>query len=158
MNAGENMTETYELTREVVIQASPETVFSYLTDESKMKEWFGEIVEADARPGGIFHVGKREGDQCRGEYVEVIPHEKVVFTWGGIIGLEPGESTVEITLQSKGGSTHLNLRHYNIRLKPAADGFGAGWREHAFPLLKAVCEGRKSDGLCFQSGNECGKA
>lgn len=158
MNAKENLTETYELTREVVIQASPETVFSYLTDASKMKEWFGEIVEADARPGGIFHVGKLEGDQCYGEYVEVKPYEKVVFTWGGILGLETGESTVEITLKSKGDSTHLNLRHYDIRLKPAADGFGAGWVEHAFPLLKDVCEGRKSDGLCFESDHDCNEA
>ncbi|GJL80055.1 MAG: transcriptional regulator [Nitrospinaceae bacterium] len=149
------MTETYELTRKVIIDASPETVFSYLTDESKMKEWFGEIVEADAKPGGIFHVGKRVGDQCHGKYVEVVPNEKVVFTWGGIIGLEPGESTVEIKLQSQGASTHLTLRHYNIRLKPAADGFGEGWTEHAFPLLKAVCEGGKPDGLCFESGHEC---
>ena len=38
------MTETYELTREIYIQAQPETVFSYLTLKAKMMEWFGEIV------------------------------------------------------------------------------------------------------------------
>ena len=54
MNAGENTTESFEITREVVIEAKPATIFPYLTDEAKMKEWFGEIVEADAQPGGIF--------------------------------------------------------------------------------------------------------
>jgi uncharacterized protein YndB with AHSA1/START domain len=151
------MTESYEFTREIIIQAKPEIVFPYLTDGSRMKEWFGEVVEADPRPGGVFHVGKFKGDQCRGEYLEVVPNEKVVFSWGGIMDLEPGESTVEITLEWKGNATHLILRHYNIRLKPAADGFGEGWREHALPLLKAVSEGRKPDGLCFESGHECKK-
>ena len=129
------MMESYELTREIVIQAKPATVFLYLTEESKIKEWFGEIVEADARPGGTFHVGTRDGVHCRGEYVSIKPNEKVVFTWGGIEGLEPGDSTVEITLKPQGDATHLTLRHYNVRLKPAADSFANGWKEHALPLL-----------------------
>lgn len=151
------MTETYELTREIYIQAQPETVFSYLTVESKMKEWFGEIVEADAKPGGVFRVAKTdETADCRGHYVEVVPYEKVVFKWGGIEGLEPDESTVEITLKPEGSGTQLMLRHYNVRLKSAADSFGQGWKEHALPLLKTVAEGRIPDGLCFESGDKCG--
>ena len=31
------MTETYGLTRKIYIQAQPETIFSYLTIEAKMK-------------------------------------------------------------------------------------------------------------------------
>ena len=90
MRASENMTESHEITREVMIEAQPQTIFPYLTDEAKMKEWFGEIVEADARPGGTFHVGTLDGMHCRGEYVEISPHDKVVFTWGGLHGMEPG--------------------------------------------------------------------
>ena len=75
------MTETYELTREIYIQAQPETVFSYLTVESKMKEWFGEIVEADAKPGGVFRVAKTdETADCRGHYVEVVPLKRLFLT------------------------------------------------------------------------------
>ena len=81
----------------------------------------------------------------------------MVFTWGGIEDLGPGESTVEIILKSQGKATHLTLRHYNIRLKPSADSFGQGWKEHALPLLKDIAEGKKPDGLCFESGNECHK-
>ena len=149
------MSEMYEVTRDILINASPETVYSYLTEEEKMKEWFGEVVESVARPGGKFLVGKLDGTECRGEYVEVIPNKKVVFTWGGIEDLPPGDSKVEIILKADGQATHLTLRHYNIRLKPSADSFGQGWKEHAFPLLKDVCEGRKPDGLCFETGHEC---
>ena len=153
------MSETYELIREISIDASTETVFRFLTEEAKMKQWFGEVVEADPNPGGVFHVGESNssGNHCWGEFVEIIPNEKVVFTWGGVEDLEPGESTVEIILKSQGKATHLTLRHYNIRLKPSADSFGQGWKEHALPLLKDVAEGRKPNGLCFESGNECHK-
>ena len=152
------MTDSYELIREITIQAKPEIVFSYLTEQGKMKEWFGEVVEADAKPGGIFRVAKKdETADCRGQYIEVVPYEKVVFNWGGIEGLEPGESTVEIILKPKGNDgTQLTLRHYNVRLKSAADSFGQGWKEHALPLLKTVSEGGTPDGLCFESGHECG--
>jgi uncharacterized protein YndB with AHSA1/START domain len=155
MNAGENTTESFEIIREIVIQAKPETIFPYLTDESKMKEWFGEIVEADARPGGIFHVGTNDGMHCRGEYVEISPFEKVVFTWGGLHDMEPGESTVEVTLKEEGSATCLTLRHYNVRQREAADGFADGWETKAFPLLKAVSEGQNPDARCFQSGSGC---
>ena len=153
------MSETYELTREIVIGASQETVFRFLTEEDKMKQWFGEVVEADPKPGGVFHVGESDpkGNHCLGEYVQIIPNEKVVFTWGGIEDLAPGESTVEITLKSQGESTHLTLRHTNIRLKPSANSFGQGWKEHALPLLKDAAEGKKPNSLCFESGNECHK-
>jgi len=153
------MSETYELTREINIETSPETVFSYLTDESKLKQWFGEVVEADPRPGGVFHVGENDpkGHQCRGKFVEIVPNKKVVFTFGGIENIEQGDSTVEILLKAQGKSTQLTLRHYNIRLKPSADSFGQGWKEYALPLLKDAAEGKKPDGLCFESGNECHK-
>jgi uncharacterized protein YndB with AHSA1/START domain len=152
------MTDSYELTREIYIKAQPETVFSYLTVESKMKEWYGEIVEADPKPGGIFRVAKNDGTaDCRGQYLEVIPYKKVVYNWGGIEGIEPGESIVEIFLEPKGSEgTQLKLRHYNVRLKSAADSFGRGWKEYALPLLKTISEGGILDGLCFESGRECG--
>ena len=149
------MTDFFEFTREVVINASPETIFPYLTEELKMKEWFGEIVEADAQPSGIFHIGTLDGMHCRGEYIEIKPFEKVVFTWGGVADIKPGESTVEITLNPEGKLTRLILRHYNIPNQKGFDSFGEGWREHALPLLKSISEGKKVDKRCFHSDSEC---
>ena len=150
------MTDSFELTREIFIKARPEIVFSYLTVESKMKEWYGEIVESNPQQGGVFRVAKKDGTaDCRGHYVEVIPNKKIVVNWGGIEGLEPDESTVEILLEPNNDGTQLKLRHYNVRSKSAADSFGQGWKEHALPLLKTVSEGGIPDGLCFESGHEC---
>ncbi len=87
--------------------------------------------------------------------MEVLPFEKVVFTWGGLHDMEPGESTVEVTLKEESGATRLILRHYNVRQREAADGFAEGWETKAFPLLKAVSEGQKPEGRCFQTDSEC---
>jgi uncharacterized protein YndB with AHSA1/START domain len=156
MKSEGNVAESFEFTREVVINAEPETIFPYLTEESKMKEWFGEIVEADAQPGGVFHIGTFDGMHCRGEYVEIKPYEKVVFTWGGVADLNPGESTVEITLKFENSVTKLTLRHFNIPHQKGADSFGEGWKTRAFPLLKDISEGKKLKSFCFESGSECG--
>jgi len=36
-----------------------------------------------------------------------------VFTWGGVEGLRPGQSTVEFLLEPDGGGTLVKLRHYD---------------------------------------------
>ena len=142
---------TIEITRDIYIEASPQTVYSYLTQEEKVAKWFGVITEIDGRPGGIFKVGANDQMMVVGEFVETIPNEKIVFTWGGIDGLAPGESTVEITLHKKNNGTQLPLRHYNISSQKAADGFGYGWINHAFPLLKLVAEGGTTEERCFRA-------
>ena len=68
-----------EIKREIYINASPETVYSYLTVQEKVAEWFGVINEIDSRAGGIFKVGASDEFMVIGEFVEAIPHEKVVF-------------------------------------------------------------------------------
>ena len=115
---------TIEITREIYIDASPQIVYSYLTEQDKVAQWFGVITEIDGRPGGIFKVGANDEMMVIGEFIETIPNEKVVFTWGGIDGLAPSESTVEITLHEEDSGTQLSLRHYNIPTQKAADGFG----------------------------------
>ena len=87
-----------------------------------------------------------------GEYLEAVPYEKVIFTWGGVHGLEAGATTVEITLKEQDNGTHLSLRHYNVATQEMADSFGHGWPNRAFPLLKLVAEGGTTDDRCITSG------
>lgn len=144
-----------EIKHEVFIKASPETIYSYLTEQEKAAQWFGVITEIDGRPGGIFKVGANADLTVVGKFVETIPNKKVVFTWGGVAGVAPGASTVEITLHAENGGTQLRLRHYNIPTQEAADGFSYGWPERAFPILKLVAEGGVTEERCFQSGTGC---
>ncbi len=153
------MSNTIELSCEIFIDASPETVFSFLTEQDKAAQWFGEIVDIEGKPGGKFYIAAEAGFAAVGEYTEIIPHEKVVFTWGGMHDIPEGGTTVEITLKAENGGTRLTLRHYNIPTQEAADSFGHGWPNHAFPVLKIVAEGGTTDDRCFRArdNTDCGK-
>ena len=49
-----------------------------------------------------------------------------MFTWGGVEGLEPGQSTVEFVLEPDGGGTLVQLRHYGLP-RPAVEPHRRGW-------------------------------
>src|SRR5262249_26124186 len=82
-----------------------------------------------------FRLADRSGAAIEGRYVEVVPDRKVVFTWGGVEGLAPGESTVEITLEPARGGTLLKLRHYGLP-PPAFEAHDMGWLHSALPKVK----------------------
>ena len=139
---------TREVRQEIYVEASTETVFARLTDASAIKKWQAEIVDADPVPGGVFRLAEPGGTQIEGHYVEVVPYSKVVFTWGGIAGVGPGQSTVEFLLEPSGTGTLVRLRHYNL---PASsfDAHDREWALRGLPKLKAVAEGRDPGGLCL---------
>jgi uncharacterized protein YndB with AHSA1/START domain len=85
---------------EVRIEARPETVFEFFVDPEKMSRWKGSSAELDPRSGGTYRVGGIAGGATVvGEFVEIDPPQRVVFTWGWEDDEEvpPGSSTVEVT-------------------------------------------------------------
>jgi uncharacterized protein YndB with AHSA1/START domain len=48
-----------------------------------MRTWLAELVEADARPGGVFRISGPVGVAIEGTYLEVVPDRKV-----GSLGVE----------------------------------------------------------------------
>jgi uncharacterized protein YndB with AHSA1/START domain len=138
----------HEVRREIYIDASPATVFALLTSVQLMTKWLAETVEADPVSGGIFRIAEAGGMSIEGHYVEVIKGQKVVFTWGGIEGLKPGESTVEFILEPQGKGTLVKLRHYGLP-EASIDSHDLGWLHSGLPKLKAAAEGREPGGLCL---------
>ena len=103
-----------ELVREIMIDATPETIWPFLTEPGKHVEWEGTVAEIDPRPGGIYRVLVPGEHQSAGEYVEVVPMEKVVFTFGWDEPDHPipaGSTTVEISLHPEGDKTLVRLTH-----------------------------------------------
>ncbi|MGH9136614.1 MAG: SRPBCC family protein [Acidimicrobiales bacterium] len=120
------------------INARPETVWRYWTDPQRMCEWWGAAAELDPRPGGTCRVEMGGGPVMRGEYLELVPHERVVFSFGwdptdGAPAIAPGSTRVEVTLTDDGGDTIMTLRHTGIPTAHA-DEHRAGWA-HFLPLL-----------------------
>jgi uncharacterized protein YndB with AHSA1/START domain len=114
--------------REIRIEASPETVFELLTEQEQYVRWKGRNARLDARPGGEFWVEINDQAKAVGEYVEVDPPRRVVFTWGweGNDAVPPGSSTVEVTLEPDGAGTILRLLHRGLPA-PAVAGHSHGW-------------------------------
>jgi len=132
--------------REVRIEAAPEIVFPFFTDPEKMVRWIGVGATLDPRPGGAFSLNTIGQYFFAGEYVEVDPPNRVVFTWGyGNFPeepnpLPPGSSTVEVDLEADGDATIVRLRH---RVPEALDAFHAmGW-EHYLVRLGLAATGRE---------------
>jgi len=91
---------TEPIVHERQIDASPETVLAFFTDPEKLTRWLAIEATVDPRPGGICrqtHVGV-DGERflMRGEFVEVSPPSRLVFTWGfdnESVDVAPGAST-----------------------------------------------------------------
>jgi uncharacterized protein YndB with AHSA1/START domain len=134
-------TEMSEVVVQVHIDASPEMVFPYFTDPVKMTQWMGSQVVLEPRPGGVYQVQVSERDIARGEYLEVTPPRRVVFTFGWIGSpLPPGASTVEVTLEPQEGGTLVILRHMNLP-EPAREQHLQGWRHYLARLEVAATGG-----------------
>jgi len=126
--------------REMHIAARPELVFSFFTEPEKLVRWLGIRATLDAQPGGVCHIHINEREMVGGQYLEVVPYSRVVFTWGWEGSPLPlGSTTVEITLQPEAGGTRLCLRHHGIPVEQRAFQ-AAGW-DHAFARLAIAATG-----------------
>ena len=130
-----------EIVLEQRIEASTAEVYAYLTDETRWKRWQGADATLDPQVGGVFSVLMANGMNARGEFVELVPDRRVVFTWGwvGYDNLPPGSSTVEIDLRPDGDATLLVLTHRSLPDEELPMQ-RAGWI-HFLPRLAIVATG-----------------
>ncbi len=131
--------EVYEI--EVRVAARPETVFHFFTDPARMVQWKGTEAALDPRPGGTYRVNVTGHEVARGEYVEIVPYSRIVFTWGWESGpLLPGSTTVEVSFVPDGEGTIVRLRHHGLSGE-ALQSHEMGWR-HYLPRLVEAAAGR----------------
>lgn len=127
--------------RELRIEARPETVFGFFTEPGKIIRWMGRSAAADARKGGVFRLDYNGFDIMRGQFLEVTPYSRIVFSWGWETlgdGTRPGQSTVEVTLRPDGSGTLLRLIHSGLSKMDRAS-HGEGW-DMFLPMLVSAVE------------------
>jgi uncharacterized protein YndB with AHSA1/START domain len=118
------------------LNAPPAQVFAAWTDPEKVKQWMGpgevkaERVECDVRTGGRYRWLMRAPDgethDVSGVYREVVPDEKLVFTWGWKT-MPERESLVTVLLKPDGAGTLLTLTHEQFFDEDARDRHENGW-------------------------------
>ncbi|HLE88914.1 MAG TPA: SRPBCC family protein [Candidatus Limnocylindria bacterium] len=132
------------VTRMVEIQATSETLFAYFIDPDRLVRWMGISATLEPRPGGIFRLDYGDGrGVVRGEYLVVEPPTRVVFTWGWEdpeVLIQPGQSTVEVTIEQLDRSSRLTLRHTGLT-GPSRLSHAEGWDWFLPRLAEAAAAG-----------------
>ena len=131
-----------------VIEAPRDRVYAAWTDPEQLKQWFGpenvktrELV-ADARVGGTFRwdIINSEGEEMtmRGEFRELQPSRKIVFTWQweDDEDWENHISIVTVELDDANGGTELRLTHEQLPNEESLDGHTRGWNSALDKLEK----------------------
>ena len=131
-----------DFVHEILVNASPETVFGFLTETDKLLQWMGTDAELDPRPGGVYRVLASGKFQAAGEFVEVVPNERVAFTFGWDEEGHPipaGSTRVDIDLVPDGDKTLVRFVHSGLPAD-AVDDHSAGWNYY-FGRLTVVLDG-----------------
>jgi glutathione S-transferase len=142
--------EKFSLEIKRFIKAPRDRVYAAWTDPVQLKKWFGpENVKtrdliADVRVGGRFRwdCTDPEGKEVTisGEYRELQPGRKIVFTWR----LEENEdwknhsSIVTVEFFDQQGGTEVRLSHENLPTEPSRDDHKQGWESALDKLGKFV--------------------
>jgi uncharacterized protein YndB with AHSA1/START domain len=128
---------------EVEVRAPAAAVYAMFTDPAELVRWIGIGALLEPRPGGAFRFELVPGEFCSGRYVELVPHRRVVFTWGwesGALPVAAGSTTVEIDLDERDGVTRVRLAHRGLDEAMRAM-HADGWPRY-LARLAAAAEGR----------------
>jgi len=121
------------------INVPRDRVYAAWTDPAQLKEWFGpENVRtrnftADARVGGKYRwdLINEEGEDMTisGEYRELVPGKKIVFTWkwDDDETWKNTSSVVMVELSDRDGGTELRLIHEKLPSEESRDRHNEGW-------------------------------
>ena len=135
---------TMLLTR--IINAPRELVYKAWSDPKQMEQWWGPKgftasgAKLDPKPGGIFQICMDHPDfpnhWMKGNFDEVIPNEKLVFSGGAFIddSGEAGLTTINtVTFEDHNGKTKLTVHalvtSFKPELKSSIDGMNEGWSQ-----------------------------
>jgi uncharacterized protein YndB with AHSA1/START domain len=154
MTTADALPVTRELTLTRVFDAPRELVFRMWTDPVHLAQWWGPkgftapVCEVDARPGGALRIHMRAPDgeiyQMKGEFREVVPPEKLVFT---NISVDADDNHViegltTVTLVAHGARTEMTLHTTAVAIAPYAaaylSGMDAGWGQSVDKLAERL--------------------
>lgn len=106
------------------------------------------VSEGDVRPGGKWRAMMKSPDGKElwlgGEYHEVVPPERLVFThaWDNENGQPGDESLVTVALADVGGNTKMTFKQSGFTSVESRDGHNDGWTQ-CFDILDDLLTAEK---------------
>ena len=141
-------TNTIKLNR--VLQAPPERVYKAFLDPGAMVKWLppngftGEVHHLDAKVGGTYRMSftnfsTGNSHSFGGEYLELVPGERIRHTDKFEDANLPGEMTTTITFTKVSVGTELNIVQEGVPAAIPPEACYLGWQE-SLALLKKLVE------------------
>ncbi|MDP9491705.1 MAG: SRPBCC domain-containing protein [Actinomycetota bacterium] len=139
-------------------EAPRERVFDAWTNPEVLREWWRAgpdretpAAEVDLRPGGSYRLSMRDTEKGEthtvvGEYKEIQPPERLVYTWSwesntdemaGSMG-----SLVTVEFREDGGATEVSLTHTGFSDENIRDMHAHGWEACIANLERYLTGGR----------------
>jgi uncharacterized protein YndB with AHSA1/START domain len=141
------MSNTVELHR--VLRAAPEKVYRAFLDADAMAKWLppngftGKVHHLDAKVGGTYRMSftnfsTGHSHSFGGEYLELVPHERIRHTDRFDDPSLPGEMQTTITLKRVSVGTEVNIRQEGLPSVIPVEACYLGWQESLTLLVKLV--------------------
>ena len=132
-----------------VLRAPPEKVYRAFLDAPAMAKWLPPngftctVHHLDAKVGGTFRMSfanfsTGNGHSFGGEYLELLPHQRLRYTAKFDDPNLPGEMRTTITLTKVSCGTELNVVQEGIPEAIPPDACYLGWQESLMLLAKLV--------------------
>ncbi|MEQ1604451.1 MAG: SRPBCC family protein [Pyrinomonadaceae bacterium] len=146
-------TNTVKLHR--VFKTTPEKLYKAFLDPAAMCKWLPPngftvtVDHVDARVGGTYRMsftnfGTGASHSFGGEYLELVPNEKIVNTDRFDDPNLPGEMVTTVTLKAVSVGTEVNITQEGIPAAIPPEACYLGWQE-SLQLLKMLVEANIQD-------------
>src|SRR5574339_881134 len=140
-------TNTIRLHR--VLRAPPEKVYRAFLDADAMAKWLppngftGKVHHMDARVGGTHRMSftnftTGNSHSFGGEYLELVPGERIRYTDKFDDPNLPGEMQVTVTLRKVSAGTEVNIVQEGVPDVMPPDACCVGWQGSRAPLANAA--------------------
>lgn len=133
-----------------VFSAPPERVYRALLDAEALAKWIPphgftcKVFELDAKVGGRYrmhftNLGNGHSHAFGGQYLELVPNERIVHTDVFEDTNVPGEMRTTITLKTVSCGTEVNIVQEGIPAMIPVEGCYMGWQQ-SLQLLALLVE------------------
>ena len=132
-----------------VLRTTPERLYRAFIDPDAMVKWLppngftGKVHHMDPRVGGTYKMSftnftSGKSHSFGGEYLELVPHERLRWTDRFDDPNLPGEMTVTVRLKKVSVGTEMNIVQEGIPDVIPPDACNLGWQESLTLLAKLV--------------------
>lgn len=140
-------THTVRLHR--VLRAAPERIYRAFLDADALAKWLppngftGRVHQLEARIGGSYRMSftnftTRQSHAFGGEYLELVPHERIRYTSRFDAPELPGTMQTTVSLRAVSGGTELGIEQAGIPEAIPLEACYLGWQESLALLAQLV--------------------